>query len=89
MNYAYLVRCSDGSLYAGWTNDVEKRLKSHNAGTGAKYTRARLPVTLAYLETFDTKSEAMKREAALKKLTHQQKEQLALEWKRLQFADLA
>ena len=89
MNYAYLVRCSDGSLYAGWTNDIEKRLKSHNAGTGAKYTRARLPVTLAYLETFDTKSGAMKREAALKKLTHQQKEQLALEWKRLQFADLA
>mgnify|MGYP004572054689 FL=1 len=89
MNYAYLVRCSDGSLYAGWTNDIEKRLKSHNAGTGAKYTRARLPVTLAYVETFDTKSEAMKREAALKKLTHQQKEQLALEWKRLQFADLA
>lgn len=89
MNYAYLVRCSDGSLYAGWTNDIEKRVQSHNAGTGAKYTRARLPVTLAYLETFDTKSEAMKREAALKKLTHQQKEQLALEWKRLQFADLA
>ena len=89
MNYAYLVQCSDGSLYAGWTNDIEKRLKSHNAGTGAKYTRARLPVTLAYLETFDTKSEAMKREAALKKLTHRQKEQLALEWKRLQFADLA
>lgn len=89
MNYAYLVRCSDNSLYAGWTNDIEKRLQSHNAGTGAKYTRARLPVTLAYLETFDTKSEAMKREAALKKLTHRQKEQLALEWKRLQFADLA
>lgn len=89
MNYAYLVRCSDNSLYAGWTNDIEKRLQSHNAGTGAKYTRTRLPVTLAYLETFDTKSEAMKREAALKKLTHQQKEQLALEWKRLQFADLA
>ena len=89
MNYAYLVRCSDGSLYAGWTNDIEKRLKSHNAGTGAKYTRARLPVTIAYLETFDTKSEAMKREAALKKLTHRQKEQLALEWNRLQFADLA
>ena len=89
MNYAYLVRCSDGSLYAGWTNDIEKRLKSHNAGTGAKYTRARLPVTLAYLETFDTKSEAMKREAALKKLTHRQKEQLALEWNRLQFSDLA
>lgn len=89
MNYAYLVRCSDNSLYAGWTNDIEKRLQSHNAGTGAKYTRARLPVTLAYLETFDTKSEAMKREAALKKLTHRQKEQIALEWNRLQFADLS
>ena len=89
MNYAYLVRCNDNSLYAGWTNDIEKRLQSHNAGTGAKYTRTRLPVTLAYLETFDTKSEAMKREAALKKLTHQQKEQLALEWNRLQFADLS
>ncbi len=89
MNYAYLVRCSDNSLYAGWTNDIEKRLQSHNAGTGAKYTRTRLPVTLAYLETFDTKSEAMKREAALKKLTHRQKEQLALEWNRLQFTDLA
>lgn len=89
MNYAYLVRCSDNSLYAGWTNDIEKRLQAHNAGTGAKYTRARLPVTLAYLETFDTKSEAMKREAALKRLTHQQKEQLVLEWNRSKFDNLS
>lgn len=89
MNYAYLVRCSDNSLYAGWTNDIEKRLQSHNAGTGAKYTRARLPVTLAYLESFDTKSEAMKREAALKRLTHQQKEQLVLEWNRSKFDGLS
>ena len=80
MNYAYLVRCSDNSLYAGWTNNIEKRLKSHNAGTGAKYTKSRRPVTLAYLEEFDTKSEAMKREAALKKMTHQQKEELAGCW---------
>ena len=80
MNYAYLVRCSDNSLYAGWTNNIEKRLKSHNAGTGAKYTKSRRPVTLAYLEEFDTKSEAMKREAALKKMTHQQKEELAGGW---------
>lgn len=77
MNYAYLVRCSDNSLYAGWTNDIEKRMKSHNNGTGAKYTRPRRPVTLAYLEVFETKSEAMKREAALKKLSHRQKEELA------------
>lgn len=77
MNYTYLVRCSDDSLYAGWTNDIEKRLKAHNDGTGAKYTKSRRPVTLAYFETFETKSEAMKREAALKKMTHQQKEKLA------------
>ncbi|MCI7129901.1 MAG: GIY-YIG nuclease family protein [Lachnospiraceae bacterium] len=80
MNYAYLVRCSDNSLYAGWTNNIEKRLKAHNAGTGAKYTKSRRPVTLSYFETFDTKSEAMKREAALKKMTHQQKEALVNAW---------
>ena len=80
MNYAYLVRCSDNSLYAGWTNDIQKRLESHNAGIGAKYTKPRRPVTLAYLEEFDTKSEAMKREAALKKMTHKQKEELVAEW---------
>lgn len=77
MNYAYLVRCSDNSLYAGWTNDIEKRLKAHNDGTGAKYTKPRRPVTLAYLESFETKSDAMKREAALKKMNHRQKEELA------------
>lgn len=77
MNYTYLVRCSDDSLYAGWTNDIEKRLKAHNDGTGAKYTKSRRPVTLAYFERFETKSEAMKREVALKKMTHQQKEKLA------------
>ena len=80
MNYAYLVRCSDNSLYAGWTNDIEKRLKSHNDGTGAKYTKSRRPVTLAYLEEFETKSEAMKREAALKKMTHKQNEELVADW---------
>lgn len=77
MNYAYLVRCSDNSLYAGWTNDIEKRIKAHNNGTGAKYTKPRRPVTLVYLEVFDTKSGAMKREAELKKLSHRQKEELA------------
>lgn len=80
MNYAYLVRCSDNSLYAGWTNNIEKRIKSHNEGTGAKYTKSRRPVTLAYLEEFDTKSGAMKREAALKQMTHRQKEELAKSW---------
>lgn len=76
MNYTYLVRCSDNSLYAGWTNNIEKRLKAHNEGSGAKYTKSRRPVTLAYVEEFETKSEAMKREAALKRMSHQQKEAL-------------
>ena len=62
MNYAYMVRCKDGSLYAGWTTDVERRVKCHNAGKGAKYTKSRLPVELVYYETFETKEEAMKRE---------------------------
>ena len=48
MNYTYIVQCSDGTYYTGWTNDLKKRIKSHNAGTGAKYTRPRLPVTLVY-----------------------------------------
>ena len=71
--YAYLLLCADTSLYAGWTNDPERRLKAHNSGTAAKYTRARLPVEMVYLEEFETQSEAMKREAALKKLTREQK----------------
>lgn len=77
MNYTYLVRCADESFYAGWTNDIEKRMKAHNEGNGAKYTKPRRPVKLAYVERYDTKSEAMKREAALKKLSHRQKEELA------------
>ena len=76
MNYTYILRCGDSSLYTGWTNDLEKRLADHNAGRGAKYTRAHLPVTLAYYETFETKEEAMKRECAIKKLSRPQKERL-------------
>lgn len=59
MNYTYILQCSDGTYYTGWTNDIAKRLKTHNEGKGAKYTRARLPVTLAYYEAFETKEEAM------------------------------
>lgn len=77
MNYTYLVRCKDGSLYTGWTNDIEKRIRAHNEGLGAKYTKPRRPVKLVYLERYGTRSEAMKREAALKKLSHRQKEKLA------------
>ena len=60
MNYTYILQCSDGTYYTGWTNDIAKRLKTHNEGKGAKYTRARLPVTLAYYEAFETKEEAMR-----------------------------
>lgn len=55
MNYTYIVKCSDGSLYTGWTNNLEKRIKDHNAGRGAKYTKARRPVVLVYKEEFPTK----------------------------------
>ena len=68
MNYTYILRCKDNSLYCGWTNDLKKRLTSHNAGKGAKYTHSRHPVTLVYFETFETKEEAMSREFAIKKL---------------------
>jgi len=73
MNYAYLLLCADGSLYAGWTNDLRRRLHAHNEGTGAKYPRARRPVRLVYAEAFDTKEEAQKRECQIKKLRHKQR----------------
>lgn len=77
MNYTYLLRCADNSLYCGWTNHLEERIAAHNAGKGAKYTKSRRPVELCYYESFGTKEEAMKREAAIKKLTRPQKEKLA------------
>ena len=76
MYYVYILRCGDGSLYSGITNDLKKRLSAHNAGKGAKYTRSRLPVALRYWEEAADKSAALKREIELKKLTHQQKEAL-------------
>ena len=75
-NFTYILRCCDGTLYTGWTNDLPKRLKSHNAGTASKYTRTRRPVELAYFEEFDTKQEAMRREFAIKQLTKAQKERI-------------
>lgn len=74
--YVYLLKCADETLYAGWTNDIEKRVDKHNQGLGAKYTRCRLPVSLVYWEELPDKSSALKREIALKKLTR--KEKLAL-----------
>ncbi|MDD3429014.1 MAG: GIY-YIG nuclease family protein [Oscillospiraceae bacterium] len=72
-NFVYILRCKDGTLYTGWTHDVEKRLTAHNSGKGAKYTAARLPVALAYSCGFATKQEAMRAEYAIKKLTRTQK----------------
>lgn len=73
MNYVYIVECSDGTFYTGWTNNLEKRIDMHSKGTGAKYTRGRGPVKLVYYEKFDLKEEAMKREYQIKRLTRQEK----------------
>lgn len=73
MNYTYILKCADGTLYCGWTNDLEKRLKAHNEGKGAKYTRSRLPVELVYYEVLETSVEAQKREYQIKQLTRAQK----------------
>jgi putative endonuclease len=73
MNYTYILRCADDTLYCGWTNHLEKRIKAHNEGKGAKYTKTRRPVALAYFEEFDSRQEAMKREAAIKKMSRKEK----------------
>lgn len=72
-HFAYMLLCADGSIYSGYTTDPKRRTGVHNSGSGAKYTRSRLPVKLVYSEDFPTKSEALKREAALKKLSHAEK----------------
>jgi putative endonuclease len=74
--YVYMLRCRDNSLYTGITNDLEGRINKHSEGKAAKYTRARLPVKLVYLESSESKSEALKREYQLKKLSKQKKEQI-------------
>ncbi len=73
MNYTYILKCCDGSLYTGWTNDIENRIELHRSGRGAKYTRGRSPLELVYLEVSETRSEAMHREAYIKRLTKPQK----------------
>lgn len=76
MNYTYILECKDGTYYTGWTNDLDKRIKAHNDGKGAKYTKARRPVVLAYYEQFETKEEAMSREYAIKRMTRKEKVKL-------------
>ena len=71
--YVYLLSCAGGALYCGWTNDVPARLAAHQSGRGAKYTRAHGPVELVYLERCADKSDALRREIAVKRLTHAQK----------------
>ncbi len=83
MHYTYMARCGDGSLYTGYTTDLKRREKAHNSGKGAKYTRSRLPVAIVYYEEFDTKEEAMRREAAIKKLSKEKKELLVAQFDKL------
>ncbi len=73
MYYVYILKCRGGTLYIGSTNDIDKRISTHNAGKGAKYTRGRLPVKLLYTESFATKGEALKREIRLKRLSRKEK----------------
>lgn len=75
-HFAYMLRCSDNTIYSGYTTDIARRESMHNAGTASKYTRTRLPAKIVYFEEFETKSDAMKREAAFKKLTRSAKEAL-------------
>ena len=76
MNYTYILKCKDGSLYTDWTNDLEQRVAAHNTGKGAKYTKARRPVELVYFEEFETKEQAMKREYAIKQMARKDKLEL-------------
>lgn len=73
MPYCYIVRCNDGTFYTGWTTDVERRVKMHNAGRGAKYTKMKRPVQLVYTEKLRTRSLAQKRELQIKRLPRAKK----------------
>lgn len=75
-HFVYIVRCSDGTLYTGYTTDVSRRIEEHNSGDGAKYTQARRPVSLEYTESFTTRSDAMSREYEIKHLSRAEKETL-------------
>lgn len=76
MNYVYIVKCKDNTLYTGWTNNLDKRIKAHNEGKGAKYTRGRGPIELVYFEEFEEKVKAMKREYEIKKMNRTSKDKL-------------
>ena len=78
--FVYMLRCKDGSLYTGWTNDLEHRLAMHSSGRGAKYTRGRGPLELVYSEELPDKEAALRRECAIKKLRREQKLALLQTW---------
>lgn len=75
-HYVYVIECADGTLYTGYTTDVERRVAEHDAGDGAKYTRGRTPVDLLHVECFETRGEAMSREHEIKRLSRTEKERL-------------
>jgi putative endonuclease len=74
--YVYILLCTDGSFYTGYTKNVDKRVRLHKGGKGARYTKAHKPEKIAYVEAFGSRAEAMRRERAIKKLSHQQKIEL-------------
>lgn len=74
--YVYILRCMDGSFYTGYTQDIDARTRQHENGKGARYTKAHRPQKLAYTELHDSRGQAMKREREIKKLSHQQKQDL-------------
>lgn len=80
--FVYILECADGSYYTGWTNDVEARMAVHNNGTGARYTRSRLPVRVIHVEEFSDKQEAQSREYRIKKLSRAHKEKLIADHKK-------
>lgn len=75
--YCYILKCSDDTFYTGWSTNPERRLAQHNTGRGSRYTRSRLPVELVYLEKYSDRSSAMQREAAIKRMSHTRKNELA------------
>ena len=84
MHYTYMLKCKDNTYYTGYTTDLGKRLKAHNEGKGAKYTRGRGPVELIYYEEYEDKHSAMHREWEIKQLTHREKETMRQEWEQKQ-----
>ena len=76
MNYVYILRCADDTLYCGWTTKLNKRLASHNSGRGAKYTRSRRPVELIYVEQYEDRHDALSREWHIKRMSREEKQRL-------------